>query len=107
MTICAIPGCTAHLGCQLRAKNIGLGKGALETRTRRVGRPDRPVYNQWEAGFAGEARPDGTFMPYLSNESGMPMRLKEASENHHEIEARVKRLQTDPHVFADPATTTT
>lgn len=64
----------------------------------KAGRPERanPV---WERGTVSEARPGGTRMPYL-DEKLNPIRVKQFGERRHEYESRIKRLKTDPNVFA-------
>lgn len=47
----------------------------------------------WEAGRAGEHRPDGSFMPYL-NADGQAMGVKEFSENRHTYESRLRELRS-------------
>jgi hypothetical protein len=44
----------------------------------------------WERGIAGERRPDGSFMPYLSGD-GSPMGVHEAQSRHGDIEEMRRR----------------
>lgn len=77
-------------GCQLRRKGIYFDSRA--TPTSRVRRPWRPkVANSWEAGVAGEHRPDGSFMPYL-NDRGTKIRVKEMGERRREL-TEIRRHQ--------------
>jgi hypothetical protein len=71
-------------GCELRRK--GLGFSSTATPTTRVRRPWRQKVNaSWEAGKAGEHRPGGTFMPYIGDQTGRHVRMKEAAERRSEI----------------------
>lgn len=80
--------CDAY-ACRLRAKGVQVSAGAA-TSTRR-GKPDSNArYNAWERGIFTVERPDGSRMPVL-NEKGTAMRMKEASERRHEIEAMQRR----------------
>lgn len=53
----------------------------------------------WEKGLAGETRVDGSFMPYL-NEHREEMGVHEFSNRRRDVESAVKRLKSDPNVFA-------
>lgn len=96
MPTCAIPGCTEHFACSLRAKGVQVSPAATPNRRNKV--PPRKPDPAWERGTAGEHRVDGSFMPYL-NDKGSPLHVKEHGERRREIDERVKRLKTDPHVF--------
>jgi hypothetical protein len=63
------------------------------TPTRQGRRPFRPGprFNSWERGIAGEHRPDGSFMPYVS-ETGRRIRLKEWGETRSLREIRERQL---------------
>lgn len=94
-------GCTEHehYGARLRAKGIQVPPAATPTRTRKhTYRP--PAQPSWEAGIAGEHRPDGSFMPYL-NADREEMGVKEYAENRHNVQAQVDRLKSDPNVFRE------
>lgn len=82
---------------KLRSLNFGRVKGGARESS---GKP-RPVQSpSWEKGIAGEHRPDGSFMPYLSAEQEYaPIGVKEFGERRHEITEQVNRLKTDPDVF--------
>jgi len=72
-------------GCKLKAKNLTLSSVATPTRARR--QPFRPMKQpSWEAGVAGESRPDGSFMPYLDS-SLQPVGVKEMADNRSKLEA--------------------
>lgn len=93
------PGCEAHYGCQLRSKGINVAPSATPSRRRWVNR--KPVAPSWEKGRAGEHRPDGSFMPYLSPRTGQPMGVKEFSEHRHDFGTQIARLKSDPTVLAE------
>lgn len=100
MTICATPNCDAHYGCQLRTKGVAVLPSATPSRTACRQQPARPmVAPSWEKGVAGEHRPDGSFMPYL-NDHREVMGVHEFAEKRHDVTEAVKRLKTDPNVFA-------
>lgn len=81
-------------GCRLKEKNISYSSAATPTRGRR--QPFRPIQQpSWEAGVAGETRPDGSFMPYLDknlNEIG----VKEMADNRQSLEAIRHQQLHDP-----------
>jgi hypothetical protein len=81
-------------GCRLKAKNLSLSPSATPTRKRN--QPFRPMKQpSWEAGVAGETRPDGSFMPYLNknlNEIG----VKEMADNRQSLEAVRHQQLHDP-----------
>ena len=84
----------ACFGCVLKAKNLSLSSTATPTRKRH--QPFRPMQQpSWEAGVAGETRPDGSFMPYIDsslNEIG----VKEMADNRRSLEAIRQRQLHDP-----------
>lgn len=87
-------------GCHLREKGIALAGDA--TPSRRDDRrfvPPRRHEPTWEKGRAGEYRPDGSFMPYLTPTGGR-MGIKSYSENRRKVDERVRRLKTDPNVLS-------
>ena len=86
--------CTAY-ACELRRKGIRYGYDA--TPVHRARRPWRDKVNcSWEAGRAGEQRPGGTFMPYVTDNL-RPIRVKEAGERRREIsEIRQRQIQGPP-----------
>lgn len=92
------PGCVEHYGCRLREKGIQVSPAA--TPSRRRFSPRKPVGPSWEKGRAGERRPDGSFMPYLSPRTGRPMGVKEMADNRGNFDAQIRRLKSDPTVFA-------
>lgn len=51
--------------------------------------------NNWEKGITGTHRPDGSFMPNISAETGAPIRVKQFSEQRHDFEDQVRR-RTQP-----------
>lgn len=83
-------------GC--RIKHFQVAASAMPTRMNKV--PPPVADNAWERGRAGEVRPDGSFMPYLSADSHAPMGLYEYSHRRHEVDEQVRRLKTDPNVLA-------
>lgn len=104
MAICHEEDCTQHLGCRLRAKGMQLSPKATPTKTRRHKyRP--PSQPSWEAGVAGERRPDGSFMPYLDADRN-EMGVKEYAERRRDVDAAVGRLKSDPTVFSNESTST-
>lgn len=98
--ICTADGCTAHFACQLRAKSVSVAPSATPNRTA-VRKPvfRRPEPPSWERGRMGETRPGGSRMPYLGAD-GKPIPVKAWAENRSGYEQRVKRLKSDPNVFA-------
>jgi hypothetical protein len=86
-------GCQCDLyGCQLRRKGVNFSETATGINWSR--RPFRPPVNcSWEAGVAGESRPDGSRMPYL-DEKGQKIRLKEYGEKRHEL-TEIRRRQVE------------
>jgi hypothetical protein len=95
MAVCSTydPDC---YGCRLRAKGVGIDPAATPTRTRnRVPTQVFAPRNSWEAGVAGEHRPDGSFMPYQGAD-GYPMGVKEHAERRHEVTEKVRRLKSTP-----------
>lgn len=94
------PGCDSCYACRLRAKGFAVAAAAMPNRLANSRRAAPHTADPaWERGIKGERRPDGSFMPYLSPTSGAPLRVKEYGENRRQVEDRVKRLKTDPHVF--------
>lgn len=82
---------------KLKSLNFGRVKGGARKAT---GKPRPMQAPSWEKGIAGEHRPDGSFMPYLSAEQEYaPIGVKEFGERRHEITEQVNRLKTDPNVF--------
>lgn len=77
-------GCECPLyGCELRRK--GIRYSGTATPVARAHRAFRPPSNcSWEAGKAGERRPDGSFMPYLDG-SGTPIRMKRWAEERQKL----------------------
>lgn len=53
----------------------------------------------WEKGRAGEERPGGGFMPYISSGAGGSMGVKEHSERRVEVKRVRDRQRKDPNVF--------
>jgi hypothetical protein len=87
-------------GCRLRAKGVAVAASATPNRTANRPYVHRPMQDpSWEKGIAGERRPGGAFMPYLGAD-GQPMGVKEAADNRGGVETQIKRLKSDPHVFA-------
>lgn len=85
------------LGCTLRRKGIQVPPSATPTRTPR--RPWRPgPKNSWEAGLAGEHRPDGSFMPILDPTDGHKLSVKEASDGGRALENRVREVHQGHHL---------
>jgi hypothetical protein len=91
-------GCVSHYGCRIRLKGIQVSPAA--TPSRRRFKPRKPVGPSWEKGRAGEVRPDGSWMPYLSPKTGRPMGVKEYADGRGHFDTQVSRLKSDPHVFA-------
>lgn len=89
-----VDGC---YGCELKAKNISLSSRIIPSRQNAV--PPRTPDPAWERGRAGERRPDGSFMPFLSP-NRQTMGVKEYGERRREVDEQVKRLKSDPNVFA-------
>lgn len=91
------PDCTCtegpgSYGCQLRRKGIQVPPSATPTRTPR--RPWRPgPKNSWEAGIAGEHRPDGSFMPHLDPTDGHRLSVKEFADNRGRYEKRLREVR--------------
>lgn len=75
------PDCNCvTLGCVLRrGGGIQVPPSATPTRTRRFV-PRQPRYMSWEAGVAGEHRPDGSFMPAIDGTTGDRIGIKRWSE---------------------------
>ena len=94
------PGCDACFACQLRAKSVAVAPSATPnraaSRTRRFRRPQAP---SWERATMGETRADGSRMPYLGSD-GKPIPIKAWGEGRRGYEQQVKRLKSDPNVFA-------
>lgn len=94
-------GASMHYGCELRHKGIGLSNAITPNRiangkkvlTKHVADP------AWERGVAGERRPDGSFMPLLTD-TRSPMGVKERGERRSEIDQQLRRLKNDPNVFS-------
>lgn len=64
------------------------------------GHKARPMQTpSWEKGIAGEHRVDGSFMPYL-NDHREEMGVHEFGNKRHDVTEAVKRLKSDPNVFA-------
>lgn len=100
MPVCRVDGCEDHYGCRLRAKGVAVAPSAMPSRRNTV--PPRRADPAWERGVAGEHRPGGGFMPFLGDD-GKPMPVKEHGERRTEVAGRVKRLKSDPNVFAASA----
>lgn len=84
-------GCDTY-GCVLRRKGVDFSPAATPGRVSNRRQPIRPMPRpSWEAGRAGTRRPDGSFMPFLTD-TGSPMGVKEASERSSEIEAAKRRM---------------
>jgi hypothetical protein len=88
-------GCECPLyGCELRRKGVRYSGSA--TPTARANRPFRPPVNcSWEAGAAGERRPDGSFMPYL-DDRGRKIRVKQWGEERTKLEEIRRRQVVGP-----------
>lgn len=86
-------GCECPLyGCELRRKGVRFSETATGVNQSR--RPFRPPANcSWEAGVAGETRPDGSRMPYL-DESGHKIRIKEYGEKRSKFDD-IRRRQVE------------
>lgn len=101
MSICAVPGCQDHFACRLRAKGVSVSPAATPTRVSNRTQPHRPMAEpSWEKGKAGEHRPDGSFMPYLSFDDRTEMGVHELASRRHDVEDAVHRLRNDPNVFS-------
>lgn len=86
-------GCGAY-ACELRAKGVRLSYAASPTM--RARRPFRKLERpSWENGKAGEHRPGGSFMPYVT-ERGRPIHVKEAGERRREFSAIRERHRQGP-----------
>ena len=90
------PDCDCETyGCKLRRKGISLS--ATASPTARARRPWRPKANSsWEAGVATESRPGGFKMPYIGDQTGRKIRVKEAGERRHEFSEIRKQRQQAP-----------
>lgn len=56
----------------------------------------------WERGILTEKRPGGAEMPILDpKDDWKPIRLKQAGERRHEIEAGRDRMRNDPNVHKE------
>jgi hypothetical protein len=79
-------------GCELRRKGVQYAGSA--TPTSRARKPFRESINcSWEAGVAGETRPDGSRMPYLDG-TGRKIRVKEYGENRRKLsDIRSRQVQ--------------
>lgn len=94
------PGRRTHYGCDLKVKGVQVLPSATPTRTSNRPQSVRPMQQpSWEKGIAGETRPDGSFMPYL-NEHREEMGVHEFANRRRDVEGAVKRLKSDPNVFA-------
>lgn len=84
------PDCQCEsLGCKMRREGLfALSSAATPTRGRHQPFRDPAKVNHcsWENGLAGEHRPDGSFMPYLT-ESGGRMHIKEYGENRAALDS--------------------
>lgn len=91
-------------GCQLRAKDLSYTAEATPTMRDPRRRPLRPKVNSsWEAGVAGEHRPDGSFVPYVHSDM-TPIGVKEFSERSSSYEEQVRRLKTAPDPLSQKGT---
>lgn len=88
-----VDGC---YGCELKAKSFHVSAQAAPSRQNKVA--PRMAEPNWEKGIAGEYRPGGGFMPY-QREDGTTLGIKEYGERKREVDAKVRRLKTDPAVF--------
>lgn len=99
--ICTVAGCLEHFACRLRSKGVHVSPRATPSRVanRRQGYrpPPDPAY---ERGRVGEFRNDGSFMPVLIPGSTEPMGLHERMGQRTRVEEGIRRLKSDPHVFA-------
>lgn len=87
-------------GCVLRRKSVAVSPSATPNRSANRPQPFREMREpSWEKGIAGEHRPGGGFVPYL-NPDGSRMGVKELADRRGHVEAGIKRLKTDPHVFS-------
>lgn len=77
--------------CRLSHGTIQLSPKA--TPSKRSPTPPRQPSNSWERGVATDSRG----MPLY--EDGRPVSVKQYAERRHEIEAKRRRLDNDPHVF--------
>lgn len=89
-------GCDTY-GCRLRRKGVVVSTAAMPSRRNNI--PPRRPDPAWERGRAGERRKDGSFMPYLDG-SGEPIGVKKFADNRANYETQIKRLKSDPNVFA-------
>lgn len=48
----------------------------------------------WERGIKGEHRPDGSFMPYIDDNTMSPIRMKQWAEHRHGYEAELKQVRS-------------
>jgi hypothetical protein len=85
-----VEGC---YGCELRHKGIRLSAAAIPSRQNSV--PPTTPNPAWERGVAGEHRPDGSFMPYLTPDRE-PMPIKQYTETRKSVDNAVRRLKTEP-----------
>lgn len=88
--------CGAY-ACELRAKNVAVQPGQARTGKYKGGAESQAKYAGSNHGVAGESRPGGTFMPYLTpNAEGKLAEVpaKQGREQRHTIR-EVRRRQHD------------
>ncbi len=95
--------CTDSYGCRKRREGYGyVSRSATPTRTYRHDPKRRPRFNSWEAGVAGEHRPDGSFMPYV-HADGSKIHTKEMADNRRQLEGiRARQIQGPTPQRSDP-----
>lgn len=73
-------------GCRLRHKGVLVSPAATPTRRNKV--PPARANPAWENTTVGEHRPDGSFMPLLSEEGDRVIKVKEYGERRREIQTK-------------------
>jgi hypothetical protein len=104
MSVCAVSGCTEHYACRLRAKGVQVSPSATPSRVNNRHQPLRPMVDPaWERGVVGETRRDGSFMPVLAPGTTRSMGVHERQGQRSKVEEGIRRLKSDPNVFAQKA----
>lgn len=97
------PGCECNAyACRLRAKNISVQPGRARHTPYKGGAESQSKYNGMNRGVAGEHRPGGSFMPYLTPDANGKldrMPVKQGREQRHTIN-EIRRRQRDQAVSA-------
>lgn len=92
MSVCDVPDCTEHYGCQLRRKGVRLSSAASPTMRNDV--PPRTTPDpSWERGVIVDKRPRGEVMPLMDASASRVIRVHEYSSRRHEINDALRRAK--------------